>query len=111
MKKKLLSLLLVLCMVIPMVPMTVLAADTTVIFRDVDGAVYEKVNANYGDLVECPAYGVEDGVLLGWDINGDGAADYSPDGTIVVQRGYTDDVKAVVGKAPDDGSTPVPTVT
>ncbi len=99
MKKKLLSLLLVLCMVIPMVPMTVLAADTTVTFYDVDGAVYEEVSANYGDLVECPAYGVEDDIFLGWDINNDGTADYSPDGTIVVQRGYTD-VKAVIWKTP-----------
>ena len=99
MKKKLLSLLLVLCMVIPMVPMTVLAADTTVTFYDVDGGVLETVSANYGDLVECPAYSVEGETLLGWDVNGDGTADYSPAGTIVVQRGYTD-VKAVVWVTP-----------
>ncbi len=106
MKKKLLSLLLVLCMVIPMVPMTVLAAGTTVIFYDVDGGVLESVSANYGDLVECPAYTVEGETFLGWDVNGDGTADYSPVGTIVVQNGYTT-VKPVVWVAPDEGHVPV----
>ncbi|MBO5051539.1 MAG: InlB B-repeat-containing protein [Clostridia bacterium] len=106
MKKKLLSLLLVLCMVIPMVPMTVLAAGTTVTFYDVDGGVLESVSANYGDLVECPAYTVEGETLLGWDVNGDGTADYSPVGTIVVQNGYTT-VKPVVWVAPDEGHVPV----
>ncbi len=106
MKKKLLSLLLVLCMVIPMVPMTVLAADTTVTFYDVDGGVLETVSANYGDLVECPAYTVEGETLLGWDVNGDGTADYSPVGTIVAQKGYTA-VKPVLWVAPEEGHVPV----
>ena len=89
MKKKLLSLLLVLCMVLPMIPVGVIvaaAADATAVtLYKADGSVWQTLSGAQGTILDLPAYPAAEGQdFAGWDLNGDGKADYADCGSLVV---------------------------
>ena len=112
MKKRLLSLLLVLCMVLPMVPLTAItvfaAADVTVTLYKEDGSTLTTIQGAYGSGVELPEYTPASGYLAGWDANGDGLVDYLPGAYVVMYNGVSS-LKAIPRAAltnlPEDGMT------
>ena len=93
MKKKLLSLLLVLCMVLPMVPVGVLtataaAATPAVTLQHADGSTWKTMNGKQGETLTLPLYtGTSEGkTFAGWDMTGDGKADYVDGGAVVLPK-------------------------
>lgn len=93
MKKKLLSLLLVLCMVLPLVPVGVLsvtaaAATPAVTLKNADGTTWQTMDGEQGETLTLPLYTVknEGKTFAGWDLNGDGKADYVDGGAVVVPK-------------------------
>ncbi|MBQ8350569.1 MAG: hypothetical protein IJY20_00805 [Clostridia bacterium] len=125
MKKRLLSLLLVLCMVLPMVPVGAIiaaAADApAVTLYDADGGVFATLSGQRGDMVKLPAFtGTPDGkTFVGWDMTGDGKADHNDGATVIIpsralelvpvfeEKVVIEEQPFVAGKVPFAGNEPV----